>query len=569
METATTSDDEETASTGVTVGAEPTAQADTKGTMEGGVAAKAETTSVETVSSVDANGVTGPEGGRAAHEANGARESATAVHRGMDGLVPEMRERLERVLHRMKTEYGHDARVSETYRSQSRQDALHAQGRSAPGQVVTWTRRSNHTLGRAADIVVNGGYDDAEAYATLQRVAREEGLHTLGSRDPGHLELPKGVGSTLPTGRRVDLANVASLAELGRLAPDAGVTVTDVGVTPNGHAREAAPAPVAAPAGAAGMARVARVATVAQVAHVAQVARVATPGAAAVRRGVSTQRTASTDETRATANTMEAKATGTTATANAATTATPLAMAAARAEGGSAGRRDGGTRGEERSAARDERSAETGVVGAESSANERFGGTAHGTEAPRGATSSRAEAVQAAVGADALTRLDAIDALRDGAAARPLSHLTLSVDNAAGGADRIRVEARGRSVGVTVDLSDAAAADRLGARMGELQQALEQRGLEADTLRVRSGVAATPEAIDVSRVAASTLERESARSGTHTGAQQGQQQQQQDRQQQQDHHAPRDRDGRPAADDPRRDPNSRQRFRQEPKETDQ
>ena len=45
--------------------------------------------------------------------------------------------------------------------------------------------------------------------------------------------------------------------------------------------------------------------------------------------------------------------------------------------------------------------------------------------------------------------------------------------------------------------------------------------------------------------------------------------QQQERQDKQDHHAPRDRDGRPAPDDARRDSSSRQRPRPEPKETDQ
>ncbi|HEY0971857.1 MAG TPA: M15 family metallopeptidase, partial [Gemmatimonadales bacterium] len=184
------------------------------------------------------------EEGSEARPTDGPRDAGTAaVHRELDWLVPEMRERLARVLDRMRNEHGHDVRVSETYRSQARQDALHAQGRSAPGQVVTWTRRSNHTLGRAADIVVNGGYDDTQAYATLQRVAREEGLHTLGMRDPGHVELPKHVGGTLAGGR----PGMVDLADVSRIAPDARVRVTEVSV-------QQSPAP------AAGAARVAQVA---------------------------------------------------------------------------------------------------------------------------------------------------------------------------------------------------------------------------------------------------------------------------------------------------------------------
>ena len=41
-----------------------------------------------------------------------------------------------------------------TYRSQEEQDALFDQGRSKPGKVVTWTRASKHTSGRAFDIAI-------------------------------------------------------------------------------------------------------------------------------------------------------------------------------------------------------------------------------------------------------------------------------------------------------------------------------------------------------------------------------------------------------------------------------
>ena len=41
-----------------------------------------------------------------------------------------------------------------TYRSQAEQDALYAQGRTAPGKVVTWTKNSMHTAGKAFDIAI-------------------------------------------------------------------------------------------------------------------------------------------------------------------------------------------------------------------------------------------------------------------------------------------------------------------------------------------------------------------------------------------------------------------------------
>lgn len=43
--------------------------------------------------------------------------------------------------------------VVETYRSQARQNKLYAQGRTAPGNKVTWTRNSKHTSRKAIDIV--------------------------------------------------------------------------------------------------------------------------------------------------------------------------------------------------------------------------------------------------------------------------------------------------------------------------------------------------------------------------------------------------------------------------------
>ena len=46
-------------------------------------------------------------------------------------------------------------RVFETYRSQARQNWLFEQGRTRPGNVVTWTRNSFHTTRRAFDIIHN------------------------------------------------------------------------------------------------------------------------------------------------------------------------------------------------------------------------------------------------------------------------------------------------------------------------------------------------------------------------------------------------------------------------------
>ncbi|MGE6516625.1 M15 family metallopeptidase [Lysinibacillus sphaericus] len=44
--------------------------------------------------------------------------------------------------------------ITETYRSQERQKYLYAQGRTRPGQIVTWTLNSNHKSRLAWDIAV-------------------------------------------------------------------------------------------------------------------------------------------------------------------------------------------------------------------------------------------------------------------------------------------------------------------------------------------------------------------------------------------------------------------------------
>ncbi len=50
---------------------------------------------------------------------------------------------------------GLKVRITETYRSQERQNELYAQGRTKKGQIVTWTKNSRHTSRRAWDICQN------------------------------------------------------------------------------------------------------------------------------------------------------------------------------------------------------------------------------------------------------------------------------------------------------------------------------------------------------------------------------------------------------------------------------
>ncbi|MEA0553528.1 M15 family metallopeptidase [Lysinibacillus irui] len=87
--------------------------------------------------------------------------------------------------------------ITETYRSQERQNYLYAQGRTRPGQIVTWTLSSNHTSRLAWDIAIGPPqslYDEV----TLTRVgaiARKLGItwggDWTGNKDRPHFEVPK------------------------------------------------------------------------------------------------------------------------------------------------------------------------------------------------------------------------------------------------------------------------------------------------------------------------------------------------------------------------------------------
>lgn len=58
---------------------------------------------------------------------------------------PDLQPLLLRWLH-LATHANLSPLVTCTYRPQSEQDALYEQGRSKPGKVVTWTRKSNHSF---------------------------------------------------------------------------------------------------------------------------------------------------------------------------------------------------------------------------------------------------------------------------------------------------------------------------------------------------------------------------------------------------------------------------------------
>ncbi len=87
--------------------------------------------------------------------------------------------------------------ITETYRSQARQNYLYEQGRSRPGQVVTWTRNSNHTSRRAWDIAVAPPRNlyDISILGKVGAIAKKLGITwggywPVGQYDAPHFEIP-------------------------------------------------------------------------------------------------------------------------------------------------------------------------------------------------------------------------------------------------------------------------------------------------------------------------------------------------------------------------------------------
>lgn len=84
--------------------------------------------------------------------------------------------------------------ITETYRSQERQDYLYEQGRSRTGAVVTWTRKSNHTGRMAWDIACSKPHSlyNKEILKQAGEIAQQLGIIWGGSwktPDMPHFEI--------------------------------------------------------------------------------------------------------------------------------------------------------------------------------------------------------------------------------------------------------------------------------------------------------------------------------------------------------------------------------------------
>ena len=85
--------------------------------------------------------------------------------------------------------------VTETLRTKERQAELYAQGRTAPGKIVTWTKNSRHQSGLAWDVCKNKKgeeYSDIGFFEALGAIAKSLGITWGGDwekQDMPHFEV--------------------------------------------------------------------------------------------------------------------------------------------------------------------------------------------------------------------------------------------------------------------------------------------------------------------------------------------------------------------------------------------
>lgn len=121
--------------------------------------------------------------------------SVKNTNRDIKALQPVAQEACKLFLDECKKQ-GVKIFITETHRSQARQDYLYEQGRTRGGNKVTWTRNSNHSGGLAWDIAVSPPkplYDNAEI-VRAGKIAGELGIEwggTWKTKDNPHFQISK------------------------------------------------------------------------------------------------------------------------------------------------------------------------------------------------------------------------------------------------------------------------------------------------------------------------------------------------------------------------------------------
>ena len=114
--------------------------------------------------------------------------------RDINKLMPQAQNACNLFLAECKKQ-GLDVLITETYRSQERQDYLYSQGRTRPGNKVTWTKNSRHTSRRAWDICKNvkgGEYSDYSFFKKCGDIAKTYNITwggTWSTPDVPHFEI--------------------------------------------------------------------------------------------------------------------------------------------------------------------------------------------------------------------------------------------------------------------------------------------------------------------------------------------------------------------------------------------
>ena len=134
--------------------------------------------------------------------------------RSLDELIPQAKERVEKFLALCK-EHNIDLLVTSTYRDAESQNALYAQGRTAPGKIVTNAKAGDswHNWRCAVDVVplVNGKPDwdgSHPVWAEIGRLGKEAGLEWAGEwhsfKELAHFQYTGGLTlAQLKTGQQI------------------------------------------------------------------------------------------------------------------------------------------------------------------------------------------------------------------------------------------------------------------------------------------------------------------------------------------------------------------------------
>ena len=134
--------------------------------------------------------------------------------RSLDELIPQAKERVEKFIALCK-EHNIDILVTSTYRDAESQNALYAQGRTAPGKIVTNAKAGDswHNWRCAVDVVplVNGKPDwdgSHPIWAEIGRLGKEAGLEWAGEwhsfKELAHFQYTGGLTlAQLKTGQQI------------------------------------------------------------------------------------------------------------------------------------------------------------------------------------------------------------------------------------------------------------------------------------------------------------------------------------------------------------------------------